>query len=128
MVANSLILALAATIPNVIAAPNAPITSGLRLVKTSATLPAQWIHERDIFDRFVSKRIGFVDITDIKDEEVLAALSTEDSARMVTRAARFPNEAKNFEQGWPLVQEVSNAGPQSWLKTLSEYAFSSPVS
>ena len=41
----------------------------LRLVKTSEEDPGQWVTEEQKFERFTSKRIGFVDITDIQVSE-----------------------------------------------------------
>lgn len=39
-------------------------SKGLRLVKTSEADPGQWVHPDDFFDRFTSKGLGFIDITD----------------------------------------------------------------
>ncbi len=37
----------------------------LRLIKTSEQDPGQWVTDDEKFERFTSKHIGFVDITDI---------------------------------------------------------------
>lgn len=37
---------------------------GLRLVKTSEEDPGVWLTEEEKFDQLISKKIGFVDITD----------------------------------------------------------------
>lgn len=37
---------------------------GLRLVKTSEEDPGIWLTEEEKFDQLISKKIGFVDITD----------------------------------------------------------------
>lgn len=39
--------------------------SELRLIKTSEQDPGQWVTDEEKFERFTSKHIGFVDITDI---------------------------------------------------------------
>lgn len=37
---------------------------GLRLVKTSDEDPGSWVTEEEKFEKFTSKKIGFVDVTD----------------------------------------------------------------
>ena len=37
---------------------------GLRLVKTSDEDPGTWMTEEEKFERLISRRVGFVDITD----------------------------------------------------------------
>lgn len=71
------LLALVVTLPSVIAAPSgdAPTRPLMRLVKTSESDPGQWVTEQQKFDRFTSKNIGFIDITDIKVRTMYTPLS-----------------------------------------------------
>ncbi|KAG8415827.1 hypothetical protein J3459_014034 [Metarhizium acridum] len=78
-----------------------------------------WVTEQEELDRFISKNIGFVDITDIKDEEVLSVLSA-DSSKPVKRQVTYPKGALHLDQGNKLLANVSTDGPKSWLKTYSE--------
>lgn len=39
-------------------------SQGLRLVKTADEDPGTWMTEEEKFEKLISKRIGFVDITD----------------------------------------------------------------
>lgn len=57
---------LVAACPLALSAPLAGSGSGLRLIKTSEADIGQWVTEQEKFDRFISKNIGFIDITDIK--------------------------------------------------------------
>lgn len=66
MITKIAISLLVAAYPLVLAAPLAGSDSELRLIKTSETDVGQWVTEQDKFDRFTSKNIGFIDITDIK--------------------------------------------------------------
>lgn len=93
---------------------------GLRLVKTSASDPGQWVTEDQKYEYFTSKNIRFIDITDITDKEVLAILSAEPSSSVVTRATKYPPGALRKDQGDKLLANISNDGPKSWLKTFTE--------
>lgn len=57
---------LVAACPLVLSAPLAGSGSRLRLIKTSEVDIGQWVTEQNKFDRFTSKNLGFIDITDIK--------------------------------------------------------------
>jgi leucyl aminopeptidase len=57
---------LVAACPLALSAPLTSSGSGLRLIKTSEVDIGQWVTEQDKFDRFTSKNLGFIDITDIK--------------------------------------------------------------
>lgn len=57
---------LVAACPLALSAPLAGSGSALRLIKTSEVDIGQWVTEQDKFDRFTSKNLGFIDITDIK--------------------------------------------------------------
>ncbi|KAJ6788392.1 hypothetical protein PWT90_04652 [Aphanocladium album] len=106
------------------AANAAPPVAGypeMRLVKTSAQDPGQWVTEQEKFDRFTSKNIGFIDITDIKDKDVLAALSTADEQIAVKRAVAYPEGAQHQDQANGFISKANTNGPKSWLKTFSDF-------
>jgi leucyl aminopeptidase len=66
---NTALAVFAACIQAIHAAPADAKPQGdaeLRLVKTSEQDPGQWVTEEEKFERFTSKSIGFIDITDIK--------------------------------------------------------------
>lgn len=66
MITKIAISLLVAAYPLAFSAPLASSGLELRLIKTSETDVGQWMTEKDKFDRFISKNIGFIDITDIK--------------------------------------------------------------
>lgn len=66
MVTKATLALLAAAFPLALAAPLTGSNSELRLIKTSEDDVGQWVTEQEKFDRFTSKNIGFIDITDIK--------------------------------------------------------------
>ncbi|KAL7896001.1 hypothetical protein HDV63DRAFT_395833 [Trichoderma sp. SZMC 28014] len=113
---------LAVACPLALSAPLAGSGSALRLIKTSEVDIGQWVTEQDKFDRFTSKNLGFIDITDIKDEEVLSILSTPYSeASISTRAVTYPTKVEHVDEAQSLIAKVSTSGPQSWLTTLTQF-------
>ena len=68
MLFGASLIALAASLHITSAAPASVDTgdSELRLVKTSEEDPGQWVTEAQKWELFTSKKIGFIDITDIK--------------------------------------------------------------
>ncbi|KAK2606298.1 hypothetical protein QQS21_003346 [Conoideocrella luteorostrata] len=124
MLAKGTLLALAAIVPFVTAAPASAhdaSRAGLRLVKTSESDPGQWVTEQEKFDLFTSKRVGFIDITDITDKDVLSILSAEVSTQVVTRAVTYPRGALHKDEGNKLLARTNTDGPKSWLKTYSDF-------
>ncbi|QUC17532.1 uncharacterized protein UV8b_01773 [Ustilaginoidea virens] len=118
------LLAFTAAVQPLLAAPatNAALSKeGLRLVKTSESDPGQWVTEQEKFDRFTSQNIGFVDITDTRDQEVLSILSGESSPQLITRAVIYPKGALHKDEGDQLLAKTSVEGPKSWLKTYSDF-------
>ncbi|EHK46732.1 hypothetical protein TRIATDRAFT_291825 [Trichoderma atroviride IMI 206040] len=108
--------------PLALSAPLAGSGSGLRLIKTSEADIGQWVTEQDKFDRFISKNIGFIDITDIKDDEVLSILSTPSSeASISARAVNYPTKVEHVDEAQSLIADVSINGPQSWLTTFTQF-------
>lgn len=55
---------------------------------------------------------------------MLAALSAPDSqgdaSRVSIQAVTYPTRVSHQAQASPLIAQVSNTNPQSWLKTLTE--------
>lgn len=43
-----------------------PAMNATRLIKSSEEDPGEWIHQDDLFERFTSKGLGFIDITDME--------------------------------------------------------------
>ncbi|KAK7224279.1 hypothetical protein V2G26_012282 [Clonostachys chloroleuca] len=94
---------------------------GLRLVKTSEDDPGQWVSEEAKFELFTSKGLGFIDITDIKDAEVLAALSTKPANSAGIQAVGYPSALAHIEEANALIDSSSTDGPKEWLEHLASY-------
>lgn len=92
---------------------------GLRLVKTSEDDPGQWVSEEAKFELFTSKGLGFIDITDIKDAEVLAALSTKPANSAGIQAVGYPSALAHIEEANALIDSSSTDGPKEWLEHLA---------
>ncbi|TDZ22485.1 Leucine aminopeptidase 1 [Colletotrichum orbiculare MAFF 240422] len=125
---KNFLLVVAATLGLVAAAPATDemhLNPGLRLVKTSEDDAGTWVAEDEKFEKYTSKSIGFIDITDISDEEVLAALSTAPNVQISKLAARqaitYPTTLTHVAEANSLITRVSNTGPQSWLKSLTDF-------
>ncbi|KAF6805872.1 leucine aminopeptidase, partial [Colletotrichum musicola] len=108
------------------AADNVQVNPALRLVKTSEDDAGTWVTEDEKFEKYTSKGIGFIDITDITDDEVLTALSTASDDVQVSKLAErqavtYPTTLTHVAEANSLITRVSNTGPQSWLKTLTDF-------
>ncbi|KAF6800313.1 leucine aminopeptidase [Colletotrichum sojae] len=108
------------------AADNVQVDPALRLVKTSEDDAGTWVTEDEKFEKYTSKGIGFIDITDITDDEVLTALSTASDDVQVSKLAErqavtYPTTLTHVAEANSLITRVSNTGPQSWLKTLTDF-------
>ncbi|KAF9869711.1 peptidase family M28 [Colletotrichum karsti] len=98
------------------------IDPALRLIKTSETDPGTWVTDEQKIENYVNKNIGFIDITDITDPEVLTALSTPPEAEIAARqSVTYPTTLSHVTEANSLISSVSNTGPQSWLKTLTDF-------
>ena len=98
--------------------------NALRLIMTSPEDPGKWVTEEQKIRDYKSKGIGFVDITDITDGQVLAALSTPDTEEdkpFSVQAVSYPTAVSHQTEVNSLLTKVSTTNPQSWLKTLTEY-------
>ncbi|OHE99992.1 peptidase family M28 [Colletotrichum orchidophilum] len=100
------------------------VNSDLRLIKTSEEDPGTWVTEDDKFEKYTSKGIGFIDITDISDKGVLSVLSTapESGKQLASRqAVVYPNTLSHVTEANSLISRVSNTNPQTWLRTLTNF-------
>ncbi|KAM0650972.1 hypothetical protein D7B24_003956 [Verticillium nonalfalfae] len=97
--------------------------SPLRLIKTSEEDPGRWVTEEEKAKLVLgSKRINFIDITDIQDEAVLSVLSTPPSeSSLEARQVRYPTTLTHVAEANALIAGVSNTRPQSWLQTLTNF-------
>lgn len=111
----------------------------LRLIKTSETEPGVWVTEDEKMTNYISKKINFVDITDIQvithddidrdtltnyqDKEVLRILSTpqQEIREISARAITYPTTLTHVAEANALIANVNNSGPQSWLLSLTKY-------
>ena len=111
----SLTLAMAVPAANIVKA-----SSGLRLIKTSPTDEGTWVTEEDKISKYTAKKIDFVDITDIKDPQVLKRLSasTEDDFRLA--AIAYPTALTHQTEANALIAMTNTTGPRSWLMTLTK--------
>ncbi|KAL2178211.1 uncharacterized protein P884DRAFT_241256 [Thermothelomyces heterothallicus CBS 202.75] len=129
MVAPSVLALLASLAWSAVAAPTTESSratkTGLRLIKTSPEDAGQWISEEQKIRDYKSKGIGFVDITDITDPEVLAALSAPDyrngNNTVSALAVSYPSSVSHQAEANPLVAAVSTTNPKTWLKTLTDF-------
>ncbi|KAL8870118.1 MAG: hypothetical protein Q9174_003762, partial [Haloplaca sp. 1 TL-2023] len=100
----------------------AKLKQGLRLIKTSAADPGTWAAEDEKVHTHTGQRVHFVDITDIKDPEVLARLDGDDSARVAAPvpAITYPGVSHQAEANG-LINQLTTSGPQSWLQTMTNF-------
>ncbi|KAI8230751.1 Leucine aminopeptidase 1 [Colletotrichum sp. SAR 10_99] len=121
---NSALAILAASSRLALASPatdKIAIDPALRLIKTSETDPGTWVTDEQKIENYVNKHIGFIDITDITDPEVLTALSTPPKAELATRQSTYPTTLTHITEANSLISSVSNTNPQTWLKTLTDF-------
>ncbi|KAL2138047.1 hypothetical protein VTI28DRAFT_7573 [Corynascus sepedonium] len=95
--------------------------AGLSLIKTSPEDAGKWVTDEQKIRDYKSKGIGFVDITNITDPDVLAALSAPDSERVSALAVSYPSSVSHQTEANTLIAKVSTTSPKSWLKTLTEF-------
>ncbi|KAK2060035.1 peptidase family M28 [Colletotrichum caudatum] len=98
------------------------VNPGLRLIKTSEADPGTWVTEEQKIENYVNKDIGFIDITDITDAEVLSVLSTPPEAVLEARqSVTYPTRLSHTDEANSLIAKVTTTQPQSWLKTLTDF-------
>ncbi|KAG4432958.1 hypothetical protein IFR05_011553 [Cadophora sp. M221] len=94
----------------------------LRLIKTSEADPGVWVTEEQKITQYVAKNIGFIDITDIKNETVLNRLSTVQSeSALQARAVTYPATLTHQTEANALIAKLTTTGPKSWLTTLTDF-------
>ena len=99
----------------------ARVKAGLRLIKTSPTDQGAWVTDEEKINNYTGKCAHFVDITDIKDQDVLRAYSDQADNTRVAAAARITYPAVSHQtEANGLIAQLNTSGPQTWLKTLSE--------
>ncbi|KAI0803683.1 Zn-dependent exopeptidase [Xylaria sp. FL0064] len=124
MVGFSRLAAVGAILPLALAAVRSeprPILSKpaaeLRLVKTSEDDAGIWITEEEKFEKFTSKRIGFMDITDTMDLEAMgAARKAQQKA-----AAAFPSAPSHQTQANALIKNVKQSNLETWTNALANF-------
>lgn len=118
------VASLATAIPA--AEPQEKSKAGLRLIKTSEADPGVWVSEEDKISKYRAKNINFIDITDIKDPETLGRLNKFDADTARVAAAVYPTTVSHQAEANGLISRATTSGPQTWLRTLSEYALPQP--
>ncbi|KAK0388880.1 hypothetical protein NLU13_5123 [Sarocladium strictum] len=100
------------------------INKSLRLIKTSPEDAGTWMTLDQIDELAVaSARTSFIDITDIKDAQVLSVLSSpeESLSAIAARQGRYPTSLSHIDEANRLIAGVNNSNPQSWLTTLTNF-------
>ncbi|KAL8720217.1 MAG: hypothetical protein Q9225_002879 [Loekoesia sp. 1 TL-2023] len=94
--------------------------SNLRLIKISEAHPGVWVTEEEKISEYRAKNVNFIDITDIKDPETLERLCRFDADTARVAAVVYPTTVSHQTEANGLISKATTAGPQSWLKTLSD--------
>ncbi|KAI4091459.1 MAG: hypothetical protein LQ339_008115 [Xanthoria mediterranea] len=95
---------------------------GFRLIKTSPTDAGAWVTDEDKIANYTGKCVHFVDITDIKDPEVLRVFSGQkDNSRVAAVAAITYPAVSHQTEANGLIAQLNTSGPQTWLKALSDF-------
>lgn len=103
--------------------PTGESRQGMRLIKTSPSDPGTWMSRDDVY-RLIQpgKKFGdsFVDITNIKDTQVLDSLarSANDNSRVAT-AGQFPDKLSHIDEANELIEARNMTEPQQWLEKLA---------
>lgn len=121
-IASALVSISVATAASLIDADfQARVKQGFRLIKTSPTDTGAWVTDEDKIANYTGKCVHFVDITDIKDPEVLRVFSGQkDNSRVAAVAAITYPAVSHQTEANGLIAQLNTSGPQTWLKTLSE--------
>ncbi|KAL8677946.1 MAG: hypothetical protein Q9186_005669 [Xanthomendoza sp. 1 TL-2023] len=98
----------------------ARVKQGLRLIKTSAADPGSWVTDEEKISNYTGKCAHFVDITDIKDPEVLKTFDGQKPVNARLAAITYPAVSHQSEANG-LIAQLNTSGPQNWLKTLSDF-------
>ncbi|KAI4234931.1 MAG: hypothetical protein L6R40_006599 [Gallowayella cf. fulva] len=115
----TLSVAIAATLKDSVF--QAKVKQGLRLVKTSEADPGSWVTDEQKITNYTGKCLHFIDITDIKDPDVLKRLNGQTPANDARVAAIVYPAVSHQTEANGLIAQLNTSGPQSWLKTLSDF-------
>ncbi|CAL8580550.1 hypothetical protein XPA_006272 [Xanthoria parietina] len=100
----------------------ARVTQGFRLIKTSPADAGAWVTDEDKIANYTGKCVHFVDITDIKDPEVLRVFNGQkDNSRVAAVAAITYPAVSHQTEANGLIAQLNTSGPQTWLKALSDF-------
>ncbi|CAG8974244.1 hypothetical protein HYALB_00009732 [Hymenoscyphus albidus] len=102
------------------AAESLKVRDDLRLIKTSET-ESVWVTEEEKIDNYVTKNIKFVDITDIKDQEVLDALSGTENALVSAQAVTYPTSLAHVTEANAAIAKIDISKPTAWLTTFTNF-------
>lgn len=91
---------------------------GLRLVKTSDQDPGVWLTEQEKFDKLISKKIGFVDITETQELEDLRLNNV--SSDIVTVQA-IPSNPSHQSEANPLIAQASQSNLSTWANAMAAF-------
>ncbi|KAL8850889.1 MAG: hypothetical protein Q9221_004202 [Calogaya cf. arnoldii] len=116
----SISVATAASLPELVF--QARVKQGYRLIKTFPTDAGAWVTDEEKTSNYTGKCLHFVDITDIKDPEVLSVLSgKKDNSRVAAVAAITYPAVSHQAEANGLIAQLNTSGPQTWLKTLTDF-------
>lgn len=96
------------------------VDAALRLIKTSPTDSGKWVTEDEKILNYVAKKVDFIDITDIKDPEVLQKLSANGDNFRAAAAITYPTALSHQTEANALIAQTNTIGPKSWLTTLTK--------
>ncbi|KAI5920915.1 bacterial leucyl aminopeptidase [Camillea tinctor] len=106
------------------AVPAVPVVDrradGLRLVKTSDEDPGTWMTEEEKFENLVSKRIGFMDITDTMELEAIGAQRMTTNVKRASALA-FPTTPSHQTEAKALIANLKQSNLQTWTNSLADF-------
>ncbi|KAI1841671.1 hypothetical protein JX265_009314 [Neoarthrinium moseri] len=88
----------------------------LRLIKTSDEDPGTWMTEEEKFEKLISKRLGFMDITDTLELESLRA---DKVATRQVQAAAFPSAPSHQTEAKALIAKLVQSNLSTWLNEMA---------
>ncbi|KAF7540797.1 hypothetical protein G7Z17_g12105 [Cylindrodendrum hubeiense] len=91
---------------------------GLRLIKTSEEDPGVWLTEEEKFEKFISKKIGFMDITETPELENLRVNRV--TSDLVALKA-FPTGPTHQSVATPLIAQASISNLRTWANALANF-------
>jgi len=91
----------------------------LRLIKTSENDPGTWMTEEEKFEKLTSKRIGFMDITETMELEVMGAARKAAMSRERVAAA-FPSGASHQTEAKALIAKLNQANLKTWVSSMAD--------